>query len=282
MPLEELILCAADKQKAVNEEALVLQADLDQMHQHREALVESLLNICEQAARLLHRAEKWSVLPADMGEWSRLPFLRIRLRLSPNRTDNLARLKSLFDLLFAENKIPTAIDLVFRGLNALVGETGIDATILKPETQRRQQRYPVRDMGSWSEGERTTVAILLYCTLVRIRAQSRGHAARRTEVSALLLDNPVGPCSKPEFLQMHRWIASQLGVQLIYATGINDPAALSVFPNRIRLAKNRFIPATGELAVAVQADSDASVIQDIRIFDGSEEAEPHERAANGE
>ena len=282
MPLEELILCAPEKQKAVNEEALVLQADLDQMHQHRETLVESLLNVCEQAARLLHRAEKWSVLPADMGEWSRLPFLRIRLRLSPNRTDNLARLKSLFDLLFAENKIPTAIDLVFRGLTALVGETGIDATILKPETQRRQQRYPVREMGSWSEGERTTVAILLYCTLVRIRAQSRGHAARRTELSALLLDNPVGPCSKPEFLQMHRWIASQLGVQLIYATGINDPAALSVFPNRIRLAKNRFIPATGELAVAVQSDPEASVIQDIRIFDGNEDAVPNSRPSNGE
>jgi chromosome segregation ATPase len=271
MPLEELILTAVEKEKAVKEETLVLQADLEQMNQHRETLVESLLNVCEQAARLLHRAEKWSVLPADMGEWSREPFLRIRLRLSQNRADNLARLKSLVDLLFSENKIPPAVDLVFRGLTALVGETGVDATILKPETQRRRQRYAVREMGSWSEGERTTVAILLYCTLVRIRAQSRGHAGRRTEVSALLLDNPVGPCSKPEFLQMHRWIASQLGVQLIYATGINDPAALSVFPNRIRLAKNRFIPATGELAVGLQTDPEASVIHDIRIFDGNGE-----------
>lgn len=160
---------------------------------------------------------------------------------------------------------------MFRSLIALVGETGVDATILKPETQRRRQRYPVREMGGWSEGERTTVAILLYCTLVKIRAQSRGHSGRRTEVSALLLDNPIGPCSKPEFLQMHRWIASQLGVQLIYATGINDPAALSVFPNRVRLAKNRFIPATGELAVGLQTDADDSVIRDIRIFDNNGE-----------
>ena len=273
MPLEELILSAADKQKAVHEETLVLQADLEQMNQHRETLVESLLNVCEQAVRLLHRAEKWSVLPGNMGEWADEPFLRIRLRLSQNRADNLARLKSLVDLMFTEGKIPPAVELVFRALTALVGETGVDATILKPETQRRRQRYPVREMGGWSEGERTTVAILLYCTLVKIRAQSRGHAGRRAEVSALLLDNPVGPCSKPEFLQMHRWIASQLGVQLIYATGINDPAALSVFPNRVRLAKNRYIPATGELAVGLQTDSDESVIQDIRIFDGNGEAE---------
>lgn len=273
MSLDELILVAADKEKSVKEETLVLQADLDQMNQHRETLVESLLNVCDQAARLLHRAEKWSILPEDMGEWSSEPFLRIRLRLSPNRADNLARLKALVDMLFAEGKIPPAIDLVFRALTALVGETGVDATILKPETQRRRLRYPVREMGSWSEGERTTVAILLYCTLVKIRAQSRGHAARRAEVSALLLDNPIGPCSKPEFLQMHRWIASQLGVQLIYATGINDPAALSVFPNRVRLAKNRLIPATGELAVGLQSDSGESVIQDIRIFDGSGESD---------
>ena len=252
---------------------MVLEADLAQMNQHRETLVESLLNVCEQAARLLTRAEKWSVLPENMGEWAGEPFLRIRLRLSPNRTDNLARLKSLVDLMFAEGKIPPSIELVFRGLMALVGETGVDATILKPETQRRRNRYPVREMGGWSEGERTTVAILLYCTLVKIRTQSRGHAGRRAEVSALLLDNPVGPCSKPEFLQMHRWIAAQLGVQLIYATGINDPAALSVFPNRVRLAKNRFIPATGELAVGLQTDAEESVIQDIRIFDGNGEGD---------
>ena len=103
----------------------------------------------------------------------------------------------------------------------------------------------IREMGSWSEGERTTVAILLYCTLVKLRAQSRGQVDRRTEVSALLLDNPIGPCSKPEFLQMQRWIAGQLGIQLVYATGVNDPQALSVFPNRIRLAKNRIVPTTG-------------------------------------
>src|SRR5207249_11898627 len=98
-----------------------------------------------------------------------------------------------------------------------------DLGIAMPETQRRRNRYPVREMSGWSEGERTTVAILLYCTLVKLRAQSRGHADRRAEVSALLLDNPIGKASKPEFLEMHRWIAGALGVQLIYATGINDP-----------------------------------------------------------
>ena len=54
-------------------------------------------------------------------------------------------------------------------------------------------------MAGWSEGERTTVAILLYCTLVKIRSLSHKTAAGEYRVSALLLDNPLGPCSKPEF-----------------------------------------------------------------------------------
>ena len=271
MPLDELIACAATKRVAVEEDTTTLRADLEQMNAHRETIVESLLNVSEQAIRLLERAERWSRMPETMTGWENEPFLRIRLHSPPGRQDNIARLKSLMDLLLEEGKIPGGIELVFRALLALVGETGVDATILKPEAQRRNTRYPVREMSSWSEGERTTVAILLYCTLVKIRAQSRGHVGRRAEVSALLLDNPVGPCSKREFLELHRWIAGQLGVQLIYATGVNDPQALSVFPNRIRLAKNRIVPETGELAVGLVREEGESAISEIRIFDGMNE-----------
>ena len=41
----------------------------------------------------------------------------------------------------------------------------------------------------------------------------------------------------------------------------------------MRLAKNRFIPATGELAVGLESDAEESVIQDIRIFDGNDEGD---------
>jgi hypothetical protein len=77
---------------------------------------------------------------------------------------------------------------------------------------------------------------------------------------------------------MHRWIAGALGVQLIYATGVNDPQALSVFPNRIRLAKNRIIPQTHELAVGIIPEDANLVVRDIRIFDAVGER-PHVREA---
>jgi hypothetical protein len=267
MPLEELVTCAAQKCIPLEEEIRTIQADLDLMAKHRETLVASLLNVSKQAVQLLKRAEKWSRMPADMAGWENEPFLRIRLYEPQGELECRSRLKWLVDSILVDGRIPPGIELVFQAIMALVGDTGIDATILKPETQRRKQRYPVRDMAGWSEGERTTVAILLYCTLVKIRSLSRGTKAGENQVSALLLDNPLGPCSKPEFLQMQRQIAGQLGIQLIYATGINDPPALSVFPNWLRLAKNRFVPETGELAIGLISQDDDSMLSGIRIFE---------------
>lgn len=273
MPIQDLIGCAAQKRTALEEEIRTIRADLDLMAQHRETLVTSLLNVSKQAIQLLKRAEKWSRMPADMVGWENEPFLRIRLFEPQGDSECRARLKWLVDSILDEGRIPAGIELVFQSIMALVGDTGIDATILKPETQRRKQRYAVRDMAGWSEGERTTVAILLYCTLVKIRSLSRGTAAGEYRVSALLLDNPLGPCSKPEFLQMQRHIAGQLGIQLIYATGINDPPALSVFPNWIRLAKNRLVPETGELAIDIITQNGDSMLSGIRIFEDQKKAE---------
>ena len=258
----------ADRQRAVAEQTETLAAELQQMQQHGELIVSELLTEAEKAINLLGRAARFSKMPDSMTGWEGEPFLRIHLSMPHSEDERLLRLRAYVDDLLARGTLPDGVRLVFEALLALVTERGMEASILKPETQRRRTRYPVRAMSGWSEGERTTVAIILYCTLVKLRAQSRGHAERRAEVSALLLDNPVGKASKPEFLEMHRWIAGALGVQLIYATGINDQQALSVFPNRIRLAKNRVVPQTGERAVGVVGEDVESVIQNIRIFDG--------------
>lgn len=268
MPLEELIGVAGDRRQDVQDQTTILKDELDKMQTHRELIVNELLNESQKAVSLLRRSERLSRMPDDLTGWENEPFLRIHLQYPQSQQEQLTRVRVFVDELLAEEQIPMGVELVYRALLALVTERGIEATILKPETQRRRQRYPVRDMSSWSEGERTTVAILLYCTLVKLRTQSHGQTDRRAEVSALLLDNPIGPCSKPEFLQMQRWIAGQLGVQLIYATGVNDPQALSIFPNRIRLAKNRVVTATGDLAVGLVNNSEDSVVNDIRIFDG--------------
>ena len=89
----------------------------------------------------------------DMAGWENEPFLRIRLFEPQGDSECRARLKWLVDSILDEGKIPTGIELVFQSIMALVGDTGINATILKPETQRRKQRYAVQDMAGWSEGD---------------------------------------------------------------------------------------------------------------------------------
>ena len=272
LSLPELVQAnvAEEREHAVHEQTVTLKAELEQMQKHRDLIVRELLTEAEKAMSLLRRAERLSRLPDSTGEWSGEPFLRIHLHGPHNEEEKVLRLQAYVEDLLGNGNMPDGVRLVFNALVALITDKGMEATILKPETQRRRQRYSVREMSGWSEGERTTVAIILYCTLVKLRTQSRG-LGDQAEVSTLLLDNPIGKASKPEFLEMHRWIAGALGVQLIYATGINDPQALSIFPNRIRLAKNRIIPQTRELAVTVVPEDTDLVVNDIRIFDSAGE-----------
>jgi len=49
------------------------------------------------------------------------------------------------DDLLARGDLPDGVRLVFDAVLALVTERGMEASILKPEAQRRKTRYPVRE-----------------------------------------------------------------------------------------------------------------------------------------
>lgn len=93
------------------------------------------------------------------------------------------------------------------------------------------------DLVKFSDGERLTTAILLYCILVRLRTRQKARAEHLWESDAglLLLDNPFGKATLATFVDLQLRMARLMGVQLIYATGINDFAALKAFPHYVRL-----------------------------------------------
>ena len=117
-------------------------------------------------------------------------------------------------------------------------------------------------MARFSGGEQLTGAILLYCTLARLRARSPGPVARPSSV--LVLDNPIGRVSRPRFLEIQREVARAMGVQLIYATGVNDYEALHVLPNVIRLRNERIDRNRGHRLVEHDAES-VNVVEAARI-----------------
>jgi hypothetical protein len=65
----------------------------------------------------------------------------------------------------------------------------------------------------------------------------------------LLLDNPFGKATLAELVNLQVQTAREMGVQLIYATGINDFAALKHFGHIVRLRNSSRSRSTGDFHV---------------------------------
>jgi hypothetical protein len=161
-------------------------------------------------------------------------------------------------------EVPSGVRMVQLFVRELTPEEALSVEILKPEAHRRLHYESIDKLRSFSRGEQLTAAILLYCTLARLRAQSRGGKLARTSV--LILDNPLGTCSKPEFVELQRAMAAAHGVQLVYTTGIEDMEALARLPNRVRL-RNAHVDLRGRMHVTMERASELpeAIVEAVRI-----------------
>ncbi|AUG76289.1 hypothetical protein CFP65_1390 [Kitasatospora sp. MMS16-BH015] len=216
-----------------------LETDLDSIGRHRSAIIGQLGQQVREALRLVKRAESLSTLPAGMGDWSGKPFLRIAFTRAEDEalTD---RLGSVVDEASAEAATGRAarrdgLSLVLRGVAAAVGTKGFDVQVLKPDSTLRDERVPVSEIKQiFSGGQVLTAAIVLYCTLAALRSSEQGRTRHRHS-GVLFLDNPIGRASAGYLLQLQQLVASTLGVQLVYTTGLYDLTVLENFPLVVRL-----------------------------------------------
>ncbi|HWN69480.1 MAG TPA: hypothetical protein VNM90_17685, partial [Haliangium sp.] len=123
----------------------------------------------------------------------------------------------------------------------------VQVRVLHPDPALDRRTVSIPEMARSSGGEQLTGAILLYCTLARVRGRARGLSRRASSV--LILDNPIGRASRVRFLELQRDVARAMGVQLIYTTGVNDHEALRALPNVIRLRNERVDRNTGRRLV---------------------------------
>jgi hypothetical protein len=229
----------------------VIDERLTELAEHRRILTQALQGIAEQASRLLRQAGRASLLPSTLREWSGRPYLRISFEIPATDEQQRARLEPLIDRLIDRAELPGGLDLVKLAVVELAGARGFDVKILKPDAHLRADPIPITAMTTFSRGQQLTAAILLYCTLAALRARNRGRQRRRLrDAGILVLDNPIGTCSSVPLLELQRTIASEMGVQLIYATGVEDLEALETLPNTIRLRNRLRDRATGDLHVS--------------------------------
>ncbi|MFZ5477569.1 MAG: hypothetical protein ACOZNI_12405 [Myxococcota bacterium] len=220
-------------------------ADIDADRQTLLVLVEQ---VASHASDLLRRAGNASVLPETLQGWAGRPYLQARFEVPSTPAERRARLEPLVDALVQEAHLPSGLRLAQRALKELAGGR-FDVTILKPHPSFRTDRVPVAALATFSGAERLTAAVLLYCTLVQLRAVERGKGRGRAEGGVLVLDNPIGTCSSIPLLQLQRTVARQMRVQLVYTTHVGDLEALATIPNIVRLRNGHRDRRTGDFHV---------------------------------
>ncbi|WP_144121057.1 hypothetical protein [Catellatospora sichuanensis] len=236
---ETLPSYAADWERDLQPRLRILDDELSQINEHRNGIITRLHGMVTTALATLNTAQRLSRLPKELGDWGGQEFLRIRF--TPLEAHLLQdRLGQVIDdtaqavSQTSEKKQRDGLSILLRGVRAAIPK-GVVVEMLKPDAVLRAERVRVASMSDvFSGGQLLTAAIILYCTMAALRANERGRT-NLAHAGVLFLDNPIGRASAGYLLELQLAVASALGVQLIYTTGIFDTNALSAFPLIVRL-----------------------------------------------
>jgi hypothetical protein len=253
---EALALAAERLVDGLTERRTIVTTLLRDIERDRRILIDSLIGVADDAQRLFSRAGRASILPDSLGPWAGKHYLRIDFQFPASDDERRARIEPLVDRLIGRSEVG-GLELVQLLVTELAGAKGFEVRILKPDTVLRGEPVPITAMTTFSRGQQLTAAILLYCTLVQLRARSRGKQSGTTDAGILVLDNPIGTCSSVPLLQLQRTIASLMRVQLIYATGVDDLEALDTLPNKIRLRNSHRDRTSGDHHVTLEGRIEA-------------------------
>ncbi len=218
-----------------------VKAALASIQPHQEQLIDETLSVAKRSIALLKSLTLRSRLPPTLPAFGERSFLKVAIDDELNLADQRARIARLIDEIVQTRRMPSGIGLVQQSVRCLCESIQIE--ILFPDPQARRPYDDIPKLARRSGGERLTCAIMLYCTLAQLRAHELG---RSSGSSALLLDNPIGTASYPEFLTLQREVARAMNIQLIYTAANNDYEAIRVLPNIERLCNDRFDNDTGE------------------------------------
>lgn len=238
----------------------VLEEQISGVDRHRTVLVDEVHAVAEEGMKLLHQASSLSKLPDHVPGIGGAHFLRIQTQEPDDQSEKRARLAELIDELLDGKHDLGGVALVQAAVRRLARP--VQVRVLHPDPALDRRTVSIPEMARSSGGEQLTGAILLYCTLARVRGRSRGLSRRASSV--LILDNPISRASRVRFLELQRDVARAMGVQLIYTTGVNDHEALRALPNVIRLRNERVDRNSGRRLVE-HAPDEARVIEAVRI-----------------
>ncbi len=191
-----------------------------------------LATIVREHLDMIRRAERYSQLPESLGALAKKKLLIIAFD-KPTDADLHAYVSRVVEKQITQGVKPEGMDLLKAAIHEAVGHRGFKVKVLKPADDIAMTTEDISALAKWSGGEKLTVCVALYCTIAKLRAVNTGR--KEKSGGMLVLDNPIGRASHGPLIQLQRRVAAAQGVQLLYATGVKDFDAVSLFPGVTRL-----------------------------------------------
>jgi hypothetical protein len=262
--------------------ASTLEGELASIAKDQGILADSLAGVVRESMETLSKAEQGSRTDTAPGAWAGRKVLRIGFE-RPNDAMLHSYAERVIESVIQKGLKPEGMPLLKEAVREAAGPGGFTVRVLKPTEDTTPVTEDISRLTKWSGGEKLTVCVALYCTIVALRAARTGRGARPGGV--LLLDNPIGRASSAHLVRLQRDVAASHGIQLIYTTGVKDPAAVIQFPNVIRL-DNRQGGTQGRRYIVADVGGpnrqDGSVITGVRVAHADrrwEDPAPAEEAA---
>lgn len=212
-----------------------LRDDIANLDTHRATVIQSLGQTCDRLRRNLRQVKSASTLPTRVGNVGGHHTISIDFKPLPVEVANAA----LFDVI--DEWATAGADLadsrarqsrLIQALSATVENRPMvgrwSVRLLKPRIDGDVTYCaPDRVTKEYSGGQELTLALLLYCALVAVRANDRTGSDRPPGL--LLLDNPFGAASNERLIEMWQKLAEEADVQLLCFTALSEPSILNGF-----------------------------------------------------
>ena len=239
----------------IDERLKSIEHDLSRLDDDLQACVAELDRLLGTALHIVRRMLRHGRIPEHVPRFGGEPVFRMSAdpwRIEPARRSEILR-SYIIDLAEAD-RIPEtgqeiAAELVER-VTAALGRSSLGLRLLKPKGEGDTEHMPI-DRVTVSGGELLTAAMMIYLVIARLRVEEAHGGGSETGI--LIMDNPLGKANKALLLKTQIGLADAMGIQLFYATGVQDPSALAEFENIVRLRRNRQSRSTRRIHVEVEA-----------------------------
>jgi hypothetical protein len=212
-----------------------VESNLSDMAKDFEAAAEELHSLTQVATSTLASATRKAV-PAGAPYVGGKTVLKMRSHLSSISAEDRRRvLQHYLDRLIESGIIPAkGSDLAAEALLALNGKA-LGLQVLKMVIEESQQ-YVAMDKITNSGGEGVVMAMFLYLVISQLRSDMQA-SEQKAGGGPLILDNPFAKATTPALWKAQRMLANAMGVQLIFATAVQDYNTLGEFGKFVRLRR---------------------------------------------